>query len=225
MNHSVLDSIERSLYHRITGVCRLQESSDGTDNGEHSSASLGSSAGELGWGGLGAGRATSRDGVGDSSVLGGVDGDRGLGANNRGSRDGAGLDRSRAGLDWGGGRLDWVGGGVLAVVVDDGGALGDSVGLGADLEGGWLRADSGESLHSGGVVAGVLRGLGADGVAWVLRSLGADRVAGVLGSLGGLVGWGSNRGGVVCWVSISVDSGGEASDDGEGAHIDCWGDY
>lgn len=218
---------ERTLYHRITAANCLQESSDGTDNGEHSSASLGSSAGELGWRRLGAGGGTGGDGIGGgSSVLGWVRNNR-LGGVDRGNNWGAaGLDGSRAGLDGGRGGLDWDGGGVLAVIVNDGGALGDGVGLGADLEGGGLGADGGETLDGGGGVRWVLGSLGAH---WVRRVTDgrAGGVGRVLRGLGGLVGGRGHGGGVVRRVAIGVGvgSGGEASDDGEGAHVDCWGDY
>jgi len=238
------DSAERALRPKITEVSCLQESGDGTDDGEHGSASLGSSAGELGRSRLGGGGSAGGNGVGrSSSVLGGVDG------HNWGrSGSGAGLDgNSNAGLSGSGGRLDWDSGGVLAVVVNDGGRLGDGVGLGADLEGGGLRADGGKTLDGGGGVGWVLgslggdgvgrvlRGLGAHGVAWVLRSLGGNWVRGVLRSLGGdwvagvLRSVRSRAGN--SWVAGSraglngVDSGGrgngsEAGDGSEGAHVD-----
>lgn len=136
-----------------------------------------------------------------------------------------------------GSRLDLVGGGVLAVLIDEGGALGDGVCLGAVGKSGSLRADSGQSSNdAGGGVLGVGRGSRAGRVRWVLRSLrglgGVCRVGGggrlswvswVLRSLGGLVGRGSHGSGVVCLrvaVSVGVGGGGEASNDSEGAHLD-----
>lgn len=241
------ESAERTLRPRISKANRLQESGKSTNNSEHGSASLGSSAGELGRSRLGAGGGAGGNGVGgSSSVLGGVDG------NNWGrSRGAAGLDNgSRAGLDGGRGRLDWDSGGVLAVVVNKSGALGDGVGLGANAEGGGA-ADGGKTLDGGGGVAGVLRSLGADGVGRVLGGLGAhgvrrvlgslggDRVRGVLRSLGG-ADWVAGVLGVRSWGGDSRVSGSRAGDlvgrvdsrgssagdeDGEGAHVDCWGDY
>jgi len=184
-------------------VSCLQESSDGTNDSQHGSTSLGGSAGELGRSRLGGGGSSSASGVGwDSGVLGWVRNDR----------------RSNAGgLDGGGGWLDWVAGGVLAVVVNDGGGLGDGVGLGADGQGGGLRADGGESLDGGGGVAGVVGSWG-----------GASSVVSSGAGAGGVVtsGGRSNRGGVLGWVAVGqgVDSSGKA-DDSEGTHLDCWGDY
>lgn len=101
---------------------RLQESSDGTDDGHEANTSLGSSTGELRGGGLG-GAGLDTSGVSSGSVLGWVRNDRGLAAVDRGSVVG--------GLDWGRGGVDLIGGGVLAVLINNGGAGGDGVGLGA----------------------------------------------------------------------------------------------
>ena len=128
-----------------------------------------------------------------------------------------------AGLDGGWVGLDGNGSGVLAVLINDGGALSDGVGLGADAQGGGAWADGGKTLDGGGGVGRVLRGLGADGVA---SRRGDSWVRGVLRSLAGLVGRrGNAAGGVVSRVGVGVDSGSEASDDSEGAHLDCWVDY
>lgn len=186
----------------------LQESSDGANDGEHGRTSLGSSASELGGRRLGAGGNTSGDRVSrGSSVLGWVGNNRRLGADDRGNdRGAAGLDGSRAGLNGGGGGLDWDSGGVLAVVVDDGGALGDSVGLGANLEGGGLSTDGGEALDGGGGVRGVLGSLRAH---WVGRitDRGAGGVGRILRGLGALIGRRGHGGGVVRRVAIGVGVG------------------
>jgi hypothetical protein len=90
---------------------------------------------------------------------------RGVGNGGRGA-DTRGVDRdnscratdggsSRGGVGRSGGRADNVAGGVLAVIVDNGGGLGDDVGLGADGEGGSLGADSRQSLVNLGGVDGV----------------------------------------------------------------------
>jgi hypothetical protein len=197
----------------------LQESGNGTDNGEHSSASLGSSAGELGNNGLGAAGGSSASGVSwDSCVLGWVRNNRGGAADSWDNGNGS------AGLSWNGSGLDWDSGGVFAVIVNEGGALGHGVGLGANRDGGWAIADRGETLDGGGGVAGGSRhGISRSGGDWVgsIGWLGGD---GVGRSLGGLVAGGSYRGGVLSGISIriGVGSGGKASDDGEGTHLDCW---
>jgi hypothetical protein len=223
LDHPGPETAERTLRPKITEASRLQEVSETSANdGEHGSAGLSSSAGELGSAGLGGAGSSGSNGVGgDSSVLGGVDG------NNRGrSWDGAGLDgNSRAGLSWDGSGLDWDSGGVLAVVVDEGGRGLDSVGLGADGEGGGLSADGGQTLDGGGGVAGVVDSLGADGVA----SRGGDWVRSVSSRGGGSVDGSSAAGLVdsrVSAVGVGVGRGSEASEDGEGAHVDCLGvDY
>jgi len=200
---------------------RLQESSNGTDDGHEANTSLGSSAGELRGDRLG-GAGLDTSGVRGGSVLGWVRNDRGSAAVGRGSV-------VAGGLDWGRSGLDLIGGGVLAVIIDESGAGLDGVGLVAVGDGGWLGADGGQASNDlgGGVgrglwVAGVLRSLGALRVGWVLGGLGALWVGWVLRSLGGLVGWGSNTGGVVGGVAvrIGVGSGGEASNDSEGAHLE-----
>lgn len=200
---------------------RLQESSNRTDNGEHSSASLGSSAGELGDGWLGSGGAASANGRSwGSSVLGWVNGNNGSASRRSvdswGSAGLLGRDRGGSGAltrDRGG--LDGHSGGVLAVVVDDGGALGDGVGLGADSKSGGSRADGGQTLDGGG---GVARGSRAS-------TVGGSRGDWVSSRSGSTVNRGSNNGGVGGWVAVGhgVGSSGEAGDDSEGAHVDCLG--
>jgi hypothetical protein len=201
-------SASRSSRRRIAEASRLQESSDGTEDGEHANTSLGSSAGELGGGGLGAGGSSSSGGSGvggGSSVLGWVRNNRGRHARLSGSGCGhAGDDRGVGGrLDSGGGGLDNGGGGVLALLVDDGGGLGDDVGLGSDSEAGGLGADSGQASNNrgGGCVSG----------------RGGSRRVSVVGG-GGLVG---RR----VAVSVSVGRDGKAGDDGERAHVDCLGGW
>lgn len=208
INHPVdLDRVEQALHYQISRASRLQESSDGTDDGHEGSASLGSSAGELrrsrlggSWGsswGSSSGRRSR------SSAVGGV------GDNDWGSAGLVGDSGGRLDGRWGGGDSG-VGGGVDAVLVNNGGALGDSVGLGANAEGGGA-ADGGETGDNGGLVDGS----GAhdrDGV----TSWGGDS----------WVGGGSHGGGVDGRVAVggSVGGGSEA-DDSEGAHVDCWGYY
>lgn len=219
---------------------RLQESSESTGNGHEADTSLGSSASELGVSRLGNGSSglSISGGVDrDGSVLGGgrvgddswdaVDGDSGAGLSSRVD----GLVSGRSGLDG-------VGGGVLAVLVDNGGALGDGVGLGAVGNGGWLRADSGETVHNlgggvgrdRGVLWGVTSGRGnVSGGRWLVTLSGRWLVALSGGRLvavvsrggGGLV---SGAGGVVALVSVGVGvgSGGEASDNSERAHLEIW---
>jgi hypothetical protein len=142
---------------RTTRAMCLQESRDRTDDSNHGCAGGGGSAGELGSSRLCAGGSTGSSRVGGrSSVLGWV-GNAGRGADTRGV-DGdtdsvAGLNGSNgAWSNRGRGGLDNVRGGVLAVVVNNGGGLGDNVGLAADGEGGGLGADGAQSLvDSGGV--------------------------------------------------------------------------
>ncbi|KAH9869184.1 hypothetical protein IAQ61_006389 [Plenodomus lingam] len=230
---------------------RLQESSDGTDNGQETDTSLGSSTGELGGSGLGAGRRGSsgvgngavasrwvRDvgrGSGNGSLAGrrSVVGHDGRDSRSRGhGRGGVGrshrrLVRSHRGRSlvgglsrsWGG--LGRVGGRVLAVLVDDGGAGLDDVGLGAVGDCGGLRADGGETSDDLGGVDRVLGGHGGDGVNWVVLNGGGAGGNRVLGRLGGS---GRSHGGVVdlsmVAVAIGVGSNGKAGDDSEGAHVD-----
>jgi hypothetical protein len=217
LDHPGLETIERALRLKVTQGSRLQEVSEtSASNGEESSTGLSSSAGELGWRRLGAGGSSGSNGVGgDGSVLGWV-------GNNRGrSGDGAGLDgNTGAGLARDGSGLDGHSGGVLAVVIDDGGAAGDGVGLGADLEGGGLSADGAQTLDGGGGVAGVLDSgagrVGSGGGSWVsvVSSWGGGSVD---GSGAGLV---DSR---VSAIGVGVGGGSKASEDGEGAHVDCLG--
>lgn len=146
------------------------------------------------------------------------------------SRCAGGLDGSgdAAGLDGGGGWLDWDSGGVLAVVVNESGALGDSVGLGAVGDGGRLRADGGKTLDGGGGVRGVLRSLGAHWVRTVGRGGGAGSIVHGVSSGGGDSRVRGSRAGLVdggVAVCVCVGRGSKASDDSEGAHVDCWVDY
>jgi len=203
-------------------VSRLQESSDGTEDGEHGSASLGSSASELGSSRLGAAGCTGGNGVGrGSSVLGWVRNNGGghwgsdRGAGTLDGSSGAGLSRSRSRLD------DGHGGGGDTVRDDEGGRRLDSVGGTSVGNGGGLRADGGQAGDDlGGVLSrrGACRVGSRGGDSWVSSSRGGDRA--VDGSRGAL-------GGVVCRVAVGVGVGGgsKASDDSEGAHVDCWVDY
>lgn len=147
----------------------------------------------------------------------------------RRSRCAGGLDGdSAAGLDGSGGRLDWDSGGVLAVVVNESGALGDSVGLGAVGDSGGLRADGGKTLDGGGGVAWVLRSLGAHWVRTVGGSGGAGGVVHRVSSGGGDSWVRGSRAGLVngrVAVCVRIGGGSKASDDSEGAHVDCWVDY
>jgi hypothetical protein len=178
------------------------------------------STSELRWAGLSGGRRSSSGWVTRSSGVGGwVDG-RGRGANGV-DRCGRGADgvHGRA-LDRGGGRLDEVRGGVSALVVDEGGALGDGVGLGADAQSGG-SADGGKTLDSGGgVVAGSRRRGTVDGVS-------DGRASGVVRSRGGGSRVrGGGRGAVdLGGVGVRVGRGSKAGDDSERAHVDCLGGW
>ncbi len=246
----------------------LQESSDGTNDGEEANGGLASGTSELRGGGLGsAGDSTSASGVassgrdvGNSAVGAGVVRSGDTGSVSRGSvlslRDGRSL--SVSGL--GGNRVLSAGGvdvGSSVLRDAEGGAGGDGVGAGTIGDGGGLRADVAGGVDNlgggvgrlGGLVdgssgAGLVGGLGSlvrsgrglSGVGRVLSSGGGSLVG---GSRGDLVGRGRRRlGGVGRVLSgsrgrdrgsrvslvlgSSKGNGGEASNNGEGTHLDGW---
>ncbi|KAF2639967.1 hypothetical protein P280DRAFT_23553 [Massarina eburnea CBS 473.64] len=195
---------------------RLQESGEGTGNGEEREAGLASRTGEFGgrrWGGSGGtGRGSSRGrGVErDGSVAGGVDGGHGLGGrDNRsvaGGNGAAGDSAAGNNRDVGRGG-DRLGDGARAVRDGDGSRLADGDGAG--------RANG----DGGGTLQFVL-------VDMFPKRKVSSRVTyiadgGVVLVVHGLV----DGGAVVGGNSVGTDGGHEGSEDGEGLHFDCWGWY
>ncbi|KAH9864624.1 hypothetical protein J1614_010559 [Plenodomus biglobosus] len=212
---------------------RLQESSDGTDDGQKTDTSLGSGTSELGGRGLGAGcGGLSTSGVGNGAVTSRWVRDVGRGSRrtlavSRGSVVGVGRG-SRWGIvgglggSWG--RANSVCGGVLAVLVNNGGGGLDDVGLGAVGHGGWLGANGGKTSDDLGGVDRVLWGLGGSSLVAGGRAGGNGVTSGrgrswVLGH-----GAGGHVDGSLISVAlgVSIGSSGEAGDDSEGTHVEFW---